>query len=79
MPYTYTEREQELEPQASSARWGGPPRKSTLIGVLDPPTPPKRPIGPLSRIPISIVLRIFAAILLMAILAGLALTFFGGH
>lgn len=76
MPYTFTEWDQELEPQASSSRWGGPPRKSTVAGVLDPPTPPKRPIGPLSRIPISVVLRVLAAMLLATLLAAMTLMLF---
>jgi hypothetical protein len=77
MPYRFTECEDELEPQPSMGRWGGPPRKSTLAGVLDTPTPPKKPIGPLSRIPISLVLRIGAIILLTAILVSIMLTLFG--
>jgi hypothetical protein len=76
MPYSFTEWDQEPEPQASSARGGSPPRKSTLIGVLDPPTPPKKPIGPLSRIPLSIVLRILAGILLASLLVAMALMLF---
>jgi hypothetical protein len=77
MPYTFTEWDEEPEPQSSSARWGGPPRKSTLAGVLDPPTPPKQPISPLSRIPVSAILRVFAAALLVAILAAMAFMLFG--
>ena len=77
MPYRFTEFEQELEPQPSMGRWGGPPRKSTLAGVLDTPTPPKKPIWPLSRIPISMVLRIWAIVLLAGILASLMLMLFG--
>ena len=37
MPYEFAENEDELEPQASSARGGGLPRKLTGTGVLDPP------------------------------------------
>ena len=77
MPYSFTEREQELEPQPSMGRWRGPPRKSTLAGVLDTPTPPKKPIRPLSRIPISLVLRIGAMILLAGILASIIVMLFG--
>ncbi len=72
MAYEFTDNEFELEPEASSARGGGPPRKSTAAGVLDPPFPPKRPPGPVpaARTP---VFRILAALLL----AGLAIvTFF---
>jgi hypothetical protein len=42
MPYEFTEWEHEPEPEASSSRTGGPPRKVTGIGILDPPSPPKR-------------------------------------
>ena len=77
MPYRFTEYDYEPEAQASSARWGGPPRKSILIGVVDPPTPPKKPIGPLSRIPLSIILRIFATALLALVLGALVLMIFG--
>ena len=45
MPYEFRQWEEELEPQPSSARLGGPPRKLTGIGLLDPPGPPKRPPG----------------------------------
>src|SRR5580700_4739937 len=49
MHYEFTEWEQEPEPEASSSRIGGPPRKVTGIGILDPPLPPKRqsPLLPL--------------------------------
>lgn len=70
MPYEFREWEAELEPQAASARTGGPPRKSTAIGVLDPPIPPRRPPGPLVPLPTSFLLRLFAGL----ILAGLGLT-----
>jgi len=46
MPHDFAEYEPELEPQVSSARGGAPPRKFTGIGVLDPPRPPKRALGP---------------------------------
>jgi hypothetical protein len=69
MPYEFREWEEELEPQASSARVGGPPHKSSGIGVLDPPGPPKRPPGPLAALPASFLLRLLAAL----ILAGLGL------
>jgi hypothetical protein len=45
MPHDFSEWEEELEPQPSSARSGGPPRSSKGIGVLDPPGPPRRPRG----------------------------------
>lgn len=72
MPYEFAENEPELEPQASYARSGGPPRKHTGIGVLDPPGPTKRPPGPIPAAPTSLLWRIAAALLL----AGLAVTIF---
>lgn len=72
MPYEFREWEEELEPQASSARLGGPPRKSTGIGVLDPPRPPRRPPGPLAALPASFLRRLLAGL----ILAGLVLFLF---
>jgi hypothetical protein len=68
MPYEFQEWKEELEPQASSARRGGPPRKSTGIGVLDPPGPPKRTAGPWAALP-AFLKRLFAVL----ILAGLGL------
>jgi hypothetical protein len=73
MPHEFSEYDQGLEPEASSARFGGPPRKFTGIGVLDPPRPPKRPPGPIPSAPTSLLWRIAAGLLL----AGLAvMTFF---
>jgi hypothetical protein len=69
MPYEFQEWKEELQPQASSARKGGPPHKSTRIGVLDPPGPPKRTAGPLAALPASFLKRLFAGL----ILAGLGL------
>src|SRR6267143_4375897 len=37
MAYEFAENEFELEPESSSARGGGPPRKNTAAGVLDLP------------------------------------------
>ena len=71
MPYKFTEWEQEPEPQASSGRTGGPPRKSTAIGVLDPPVPPKKPVGPIPGIPSSLWVRIFGGILLAGLVAAI--------
>jgi len=65
MPYQFTEWEPEPEPQASSSRAGGPPRKTTAVGTLDPPVPPKRQ-NPLLPIAGSLFIRIFAAIILIA-------------
>jgi hypothetical protein len=68
VPYDFAENEYELDPQASSARGGDPPRKRTGIGVLDSPFPPKRPPGPIPTVPSSLLFGIFAGLLL----AGLA-------
>jgi len=72
VPYEFTQYEPEPEPLASSAHSGVPPRKLTGIGLLDPPVPPRKPIGPIPRIPASLLLRIVAALLL----AGIGVTFF---
>src|SRR5438552_292949 len=72
VPYDFAENEFELDPQAASARGGGPPRKRTGIGVLDPPFPPKRPPGPIPTVPSSMMFRILAG----AVLAGLATALF---
>jgi hypothetical protein len=69
MPYRFTEWEQDPEPQASSARTGGPPRKSTTIGVLDPPIPPRRPPGPIPSIPPSLWSRVLGGIILVGLIA----------
>src|SRR6266404_7620116 len=72
VPYDFAENEYELDPQASSVR-GGPPRKLTGTGVVDPPFPPKRPPGPIPTAPSSLLFRILAGLLL----AGIAvMTFF---
>jgi len=69
VPYAFREWEDELEPQASGARLGGPPRKSAGIGVLDPPGPPKRSPGAQAALPASFLGRVLAGL----ILAGLVL------
>jgi len=76
MAYTFAEWEEEPEAQASPGRTGGPPRKSTGIGVLDPPVPPKKPRGPIPGIPASLLLRIVAGMLLAAVFGALTLLFF---
>jgi hypothetical protein len=43
MAYDFREFEYEREPQASSARGGGPPRHRSVAGVLDLPLPPGAP------------------------------------
>jgi hypothetical protein len=67
VPYRFREWEDELEPQASGARVGGPPRKSAGIDVLDPPGPPKRPPGPLAALPASFLGRVLAGIILAGV------------
>jgi hypothetical protein len=61
VPYEFAENEFELDPQAASARGGGPPRKRTGIGVLDPPFRPKRPPGPIPTFPTSLGFRLLFA------------------
>ena len=78
MPYDFSEYESDLEPQACSAR-GGPPRKFTGIGVLDPPRPPKRPRGPNPPAPTSLLWRMAAALLLAALTAMTFFLLFGRH
>ena len=88
MHYEFNEWEREPEPKASasnldpvlaptreliaSSRIGGPPRKVTGIGIIDPPMPPKRhdPLLPLAG---SFVGRIFAAVILIGILGAILL------
>lgn len=76
MPYEFAENEFELEPASSSARSGGPPRKFTGIGVLDPPVPPKRPPGPIPATPASLFFRILGGLLLLVLAAGILLLLF---
>ena len=71
MPYDFAENEYELDPQASSVR-GGPPRKLTGTGVVDPPFPPKRSPGPIPTAPSSLLFRILAGLLI----AGLTVMIF---
>ena len=63
MAYDFAENEYELDPQASSMR-GGPPRKLTGTGVVDPPFPPKRPPGPIPTAPSSLLFHILPGLLL---------------
>jgi len=79
VPYDFAENEFELDPQASSARGGGPPRKRTGIGVLDPPFPPKRPPGPIPTVPSSLLIRIFAGLLLAGLAATILFLLFAKH
>src|SRR2546430_1477261 len=77
VPYDFAENEFELDPQAASARGGGPPRKRTGIGVLDPPFPPKRPPGPIPAAPTSLLWRMAAALLLTGLAAAIRLLLLG--
>jgi hypothetical protein len=78
VPYEFGENEDELEPQAS-ARGGGPPRKLTGTGVLDPPFPPKKPPGPILTFPTSLLFRIVAGLLLAAFAAATLFLLFARH
>jgi hypothetical protein len=73
MPYEFTDREYEPEPQVSSSRGGIPPRKITGVAVLDPPVPPKKQPGPLTPIPASRLKRIFAVTILIGVAVIVAL------
>ena len=70
MPYEFAEWDDELEAQAGSRRAGGPPRKSTGIGVLDPPGPPSKSGFPSLGLP-GFASRIFAALILVAVAAAI--------
>jgi hypothetical protein len=76
MAYEFTEWEQEPEPQASSGRSGGPPRKSSGTGVLDPPFPPKKPVGPIPRAPALLWSRILGGVILVVLVAAIFLLLF---
>lgn len=73
MRYEFAENEFALEPESSSARSGGPPPKLTGVGVIDPPIPPKRPLGP---IPASVFLRVLGGLLLLGLASGILFWFF---
>jgi len=76
MPDEFIEREDELEPQAAGGHRGGPPRKHTLAGVLDPPFPPKKPLGPIPALLRSPLFRIFVIVILAGLALMALLTFF---
>ena len=71
MPYDFTEWVQELEAQASSGHSAIPPRKFSGVGVLDPAVPPKKPVGPIPGIPASLLLRIVAGLVLLAVVCSI--------
>ena len=77
MPYEFADYDDELEPQAASARDGGPPRKRSGIGVLDPPLPPKRPADPIPAAPTSLRFRILTGIILVGLAAAILYLLFG--
>lgn len=79
MAFEFTEYDHEPQAQPSFARGGGPPSKFTSAGVLDPPVPPKRPPGPLPMTPASMILRIFAGLLLAGLAVMTFLLLFGKH
>ena len=79
MGYNFADYEDELEPLASSARSGGPPRKHSGIGVLDPPFPPKKPPGPIPSAPTSLRFRIFSGLILVGLAAAILYLLFGIH
>jgi hypothetical protein len=78
MPQDFAEYEPDSEPKASSVRGGGPPRKFTGLGVLDPPRPLKRPFGPIPSAPTSILWRNAAALLLAVMGAMMFFLLFAG-
>jgi hypothetical protein len=79
VPYDFSENEFELEPQASSGHGGGPPRKRSGIGVLEPLFPPKRPPGPIPSVPSSLLVRILAGLLLAGLAVATLMLLFGRH
>jgi hypothetical protein len=79
VPYDFAENEYALDPQASSTRGAGPPRKRTGIGVLDPPFHAKRPPGPIPTVPCSLLFRILAGLLLAGLAATTLFLLFARH
>ena len=77
--HEFTEYDPEMEPEASSARGGGPPRKHAGIGMLDPPFHPKRPPGSIPTVPSSLLFRIFAGLILLGLASAILLLLFGQH
>jgi hypothetical protein len=79
VPYNFGENEYEMDPLASSARGGGPPRKFAGIGVVDPPFPPKRPNGAVPAVPSSLLIRVLAGLILTGIAVTLFFLLFAKH
>lgn len=77
MSYEFLENEFELEAASFGSMRGGPPRKLTGIGVLDPPVPPKRPPGPIPTESASLFARIVAGLVLAGLVLGTLLLLFG--
>jgi hypothetical protein len=71
MPYKFAEWDEEPEAQAGSQRTGGPPRKSTGIGLLDPPGPPSKHGSPFLSLP-RFSNRILAALILAVLILALS-------
>jgi hypothetical protein len=76
MPHEFIEREDDLEPLAGGSHSGGPPHKYTSAGVLDPPFPPKKPLGPIPALVRSPLFRIFVIVMLAGLALMALLTFF---
>jgi hypothetical protein len=76
MPYKFTEWEQVPEAQPSSGHSTIPPWKFTGVGVLDPPGPPKKPVGPIPGIPPALLLRILAGLILLAAVSAIVVALF---
>jgi hypothetical protein len=75
MPYEFRRHEEELEPEAGGSRLGGPPHKHTAAGVLDPPVPPRKPPSPIPAIPPSVIVKIFAVLILLGVGAAVVFMF----
>jgi hypothetical protein len=76
MPYEFIERDDDLEPLAGGSHSGRPPGKHTSAGVLDPPFPPKKPIGPIPALLRSPLFRVFVIVILAGLALMALLTFF---
>jgi len=73
VPYDFAENEFELDPQASSTRGGGPPRKRAGIGRFGSAVSSQEAARPIPAAPTSLLWRIAAALLLAGLVV---LTFF---